>query len=140
MCAFVYNICFLIHFFQPMALNDTLRKKTQFSNEFVVVIDNDDDEFFLWLVDKNKVFSLYPIRDHCQRSSPSRIPSNKGSFEVHQKVVLNLSIFLFLICTKINCCEKKDSWNCWKFLRKSSMAIKLGKSAKSIVSFLGKQG
>ena len=68
-CAFVYNICFLNHFLQPMALNDTLSKKLNSVQEFVVVVD-DDDEFFLRLVDKNKAFSLYPIRDHCQRSSP----------------------------------------------------------------------
>ena len=35
--------------------------------------DNDDDELFCGIVDRRKAFSLLFSRDHCQRSSTSRI-------------------------------------------------------------------
>ena len=34
---------------------------------------DDDDELFCGMVDQRKAFSLISSRDHCQRSSPSRI-------------------------------------------------------------------
>ena len=35
--------------------------------------DDDNDDGFCGIVDRRKVFSLVSSRDHCQRSSPSRI-------------------------------------------------------------------
>ena len=35
--------------------------------------DDDDDNCFCDMVDQRKAFSLISSRDHCQRSSPSRI-------------------------------------------------------------------
>ena len=35
--------------------------------------DDDDDELFCGMVDRRKVFSLISSRDHCERSSSSRI-------------------------------------------------------------------
>ena len=35
--------------------------------------DDDDDEFFYGMIDQRKALSLISSRDHCQRSSPSRI-------------------------------------------------------------------
>ena len=35
--------------------------------------DDDDDELFCGMVDRRKAFGLISSRDHCQRSSPSRI-------------------------------------------------------------------
>ena len=35
--------------------------------------DEDDGDFFCGMVERRKAFSLISSRDHCQRSSPSRI-------------------------------------------------------------------
>ena len=47
--------------------------------------DDDDDELFGGMVDRQKAFSLISSRDHCQRSSPSRIPDTpQAGFELRR--------------------------------------------------------
>ena len=50
--------------------------------------DNDDYEMLLWYGSPTKgVFSLISIRDHCQRSSPSRISDTpQAGFEPAQNL------------------------------------------------------
>ena len=38
-----------------------------------------DGELFLWYVNRREAFSLISSRDHCSRSSPSRIPDTPGA-------------------------------------------------------------
>ena len=39
----------------------------------IFLLDDDDNELFLWHVDGQKGFILISIRDRCQKSSPLRI-------------------------------------------------------------------
>ena len=49
--------------------------------------DDDDDELFCGMVDRRKAFSLIFSRDHCQRSSPSRISDTpRAGFEPAQNL------------------------------------------------------
>ena len=49
--------------------------------------DDDDDDGFCGIVDQRKVFSLVSSRDHCQRSSPSRISDTlRAGFEPAQNL------------------------------------------------------
>ena len=49
--------------------------------------DDDDDELFLRIVGQRKAFSLIFSRDHCQRSSPSRITvTPRAGFESAQNL------------------------------------------------------
>ena len=49
--------------------------------------DDDDDDGFCGIVDQRKVFSLVSSRDHCQRSSPSRISETpRAGFEPAQNL------------------------------------------------------
>ena len=48
--------------------------------------DDDDDECFCGMVDRQKAFSLISSRDHCQRSSPSRISNMLRAFEPAQNL------------------------------------------------------
>ena len=48
--------------------------------------DDDDDECFCGTVDRQKTFSLISSRDHCQRSSPSRISDTLRAFEPAQNL------------------------------------------------------
>ena len=41
--------------------------------------DDDDDDGFCGMVDRRKVFRFISRRDHCQRSSPSRISDTLGA-------------------------------------------------------------
>ena len=49
--------------------------------------DDDDDELFLCMVERQKAFSLFSSRDHCQRSSPWRISdTTRAGFEPAQNL------------------------------------------------------
>ena len=54
-------------------LQQIIKDPTDFLAESSSCIDSLFDELFLWMVDRRKAFSLISSRDHCQRSSPSRI-------------------------------------------------------------------
>ena len=50
------------------------------------------DKLFLWYVDPRKAFSLISSRDHCQRSSPSRISNTpRAGFEPVQNLSSGLA-------------------------------------------------
>ena len=54
---------------------------------FLVGRGDDDDDGFCGIVDRRKVFSLVSSRDHCQRSSPSRISDTpRAGFEPAQNL------------------------------------------------------
>ena len=54
--------------------------------------DDDDDELFCGMVDRRKAFSLISSRDHCQRSSPSRISDTpRAGFEPAKSLSSGLS-------------------------------------------------
>ena len=64
--------------------------------------DPDDDEFFCCMVDRQKAFSFISSRDHCQRSSPSRISNTlRVGFEPAQSLSSGLveSRFAVVITT-----------------------------------------
>ena len=49
--------------------------------------DDDDDELFCGMVEPRKAFSLISSRDHCQRSSSSRISDTpRAGFEPAQNL------------------------------------------------------
>ena len=53
--------------------------------------DDDDDDCFCGMVDRRKVSSLNSSRDHCQRSSPSRIINTlRAEFEPAQNLISGL--------------------------------------------------
>ena len=53
--------------------------------------DDDDDELFCGMVDQQKAISLISSRDHCQRSSPSRISDTpRAGFEPAQNLTSGL--------------------------------------------------
>ena len=48
---------------------------------------DEDDELFCGMVDRRKAFSFISSRDHCQRSSPSRISDTpRAGFEPAQNL------------------------------------------------------
>ena len=52
---------------------------------------DDDDELFCGMVDRQRAFSLISSRDHCQRSSPSRISDTpRAGFEPAQNLSTGL--------------------------------------------------
>ena len=55
--------------------------------KFELIDDDDDDELFCGMADQRKAFSLISSRDHCQRSSPSRISDTpRAEFEPAQNL------------------------------------------------------
>ena len=63
---------------------------TELKSDSDLYSENDDDElmnYFCGMVDRRKAFSLISSRDHCQRSSPSRISNTpRAGFEPAQNL------------------------------------------------------
>ena len=65
--------------------------------KYLVSSDDDDDddderhELFFGMVDRRQAFSLISSRDHCHRSSPSRISDTpRAGFEPAQNLISGL--------------------------------------------------
>ena len=65
-----------------MESNGMYLARKDISNRFVIFDDDMMKNFFCGIVDRQKAFSFIPSRDHCQRSSPSRISGTlRAGFE-----------------------------------------------------------
>ena len=64
----------------------------EYFHKLYLLLKHDDDELFCGMVDRRKVFSLISSRDHCQRSSPSRISDTpRAGFEPAKSLSSGLS-------------------------------------------------
>ena len=77
-----------VNFFFKFCLFDLERSIFHYSYHLFLGLDSLPDEFcFCGMVDRRKVFSLISSRDHCQRSSPSRISETpRAGFEPAQNL------------------------------------------------------
>ena len=99
-CSCMNNIILLtfeitIFLLQFHVTNKQVNNKPYFMEYFhklYLLLKHDDDELFCGMVDRRKVFSLISSRDHCQRSSPSRISdTTRAGFEPAKSLSSGLS-------------------------------------------------
>ena len=83
------------------------------NQETYIADDDNDNELFCGMVDQRKTFSLISNRDHCQRSSPSRIfDTPRAGFEPGQNLISGLVewncavVIVTIVANHCYCCVR----------------------------------